>query len=1007
MVIPVSFPTRKGDNEVSSGSSSQPMECPACTTQNLDTAAVCAKCQTPLPFADSQTLNEAGTLDNWNVSTPLSVRVSPPNAKTEQLAAGTLLAGRYEILQLLGAGGMGAVYKARDKELDRLVALKLIRPELARNPEMLRRFKQELILARQVTHKNVIRIFDLGEADGAKFISMDFVEGQDLHALLLQRGKFSPGDAARIMLQICRALEAAHAERVIHRDLKPQNIMLDQNGRVYVMDFGIARSAHLPGMTQTGALIGTPEYMSPEQARGEELDERSDIFSLGVIFYEILTGKPPYPADAPLATLWKRMQEPVTPPSQLDPSIPAALNSMVVRALEIEPDKRFGSAREMASQVEIWLGPTAGGSAIFLPDSRATTYWKFMSAGLGVLLSLAVVFGAFVWKGPRKPSPVHDPVSVIVADFANTTGDSVFDETLEPPLSVALEDASFISSFNRNQARKIAAQLKPGVTALDESTARLVGDREGINFVVAGLIEKKGSGYKVQAKTLEVASGKTVLEVNETAADKKGVLGIVDRVAARTRRALGDSTPESVQLSAAGTFTTNSLEAAHAYALAQEAQWAGKFEEAIPLYEQAISSDASLGRAYAGLASTSANLGRRKDAEDYYQKALAHMDRMSDREKYRTRGGYYLANREPRKAMEEYAELVKQFPSDVAGYTNLAFAYFYVRDMPNAVENGRHAVELAPKGLIQLNNLALYKVYAGDYGAAAENARKVIEQNSSFALAYNTLAMAQAGQGQLAEADQTYQKMETISARGAELAAMGRVDLLLYQGRSKDALVLLEKASHSGAQKLDDTTLAAYSLLAAEAKMAAGKGSEAAADAKSALAHDSGPITQFSVGLVYAEAGQYASIQPLISDLSGRLDADSQAYGMLLDGEVSLRRGDAKRAILRIQEAQKLSDTWVGRLALGRAYVEAGLFTEADSELENCLKRRGEASAVYLDDVPTFRMLPLVNYYLGRAQEGMKSPAAAVESYKAFLAAKANGDEVGLVKDAQKRVAIR
>ena len=980
------------------------MECPVCAAKNPDAASQCGSCHTPLPVSSSQeTLNEDGAPGDW------SVEVTPQQGFAtayEALKQGTVLAGRYEILQLLGRGGMGAVYKARDTELDRIVALKLIRPELAKNPEILRRFKLELILARQVTHKNVIRIFDLGQSEGIKFITMDFVQGQDLRAILLVRGKFSPDEAARIMLQICRALEAAHAERVIHRDLKPQNIMLDQNGRVYVMDFGIARSAHLPGMTQTGALIGTPEYMSPEQARGEELDERSDIFSLGVIFYEILTGKPPYPSDTPLATLWKRMQEPVTPPSQYDPTLPPALNAIVVKALEIEPGKRFGSARDMANQLELWLGPSADSSTILLPDSRATAYWKLTSAGLGVLLSVAVVFGAFVWKGPRKAASVHDPVTVLVANFTNTTRDNVFDETLEPPLSVALEDASFISSFNRNQAKKIAAQLQHGPSSLDESAARLVGDREGINFVVSGLIEKKGRGYEVRAKTLEVASGKIVLEVNETADDKKSVLGVVDRVAAKMRRALGDSTPESAQLSAAGTFTTSSLEAAHAYGLAQDLQWAGKFEEAIPLYEQAITFDPNLGRAYAGLASTHANLGHRKDAENYYQKALEHIDRMSEREKYRTRGGYYLANRKPRKAMEEYSDLVKQFPSDAAGYTNLALAYFYVRDMPGAVENGRHAIDLAPKGLIQLNNLALYSVYAGDFSTAADVARKVISQNPSFALAYNTLAMAQAGQGQLAEADITYQRMGTISARGAEMAIMGRADLLLYQGRSKDAIALLQQASSSSAEKLDDSTLAAYSILTAEAKLAAGKASEAVANAKSALAHDTGASTLISAGLVYVEVGQYASVQALIAQLSARLDADSQAYGKLLDGEMSLKRGDARQAILRFQESQRLSDTWIGRFDLGRAYIEAGAFPEADSALENCLKRRGEASALYLDDVPTFRVLPPVNYYLGRAQEGMKSPAA-VESYKAFLAAKTRSEELGLVQDAQRRVTVR
>jgi len=912
-----------------------------------------------------------------------------------------VLGGRYEVLQLLGRGGMGAVYKAHDKELDRIVALKLIRPDLARNPEMVRRFKQELILARQITHKNVIRIFDLGQSEGIKFITMDFVEGHDLRALLKEKGKFPPREAARIMLQICRALEAAHGEHVIHRDLKPQNIMLDGKGRVYVMDFGIARSVHVPGMTQTGALIGTPEYMSPEQARGENLDQRSDIFSLGVILYEILTGKKPYPSDVPIATLWKRMQEPVIPPVKLEPSLPLALNGIVVKALQIEPESRFASAREMAHRLEIWLGPSAESSAIFLPAPRTTHYWKWASGALGVLLIVAIV--AFRLKGPAKPPPVHAPVSVLVADFANTTGDNVFDETLEPPLSVALEDASFISSYNRNQAKKIAAQLQPGASSLEETTARLLGVREGISFIVAGLIEKRGSGYKVRSRMLEAATGKIVLETNENADDKKGVLGAVGKIAAQTRRVLGDTTPESAQVSAAGTFTTTSLEAAHAYALAQDLQWAGKWEQAIPLYEQAVQFDPNLGRAYAGLASTSANTGRRKDAEKYYQLALKHIDRMSDREKYRTRGGYYLSNREPRKAIEEYSALVQQFPSDAAGYSNLALAYFYLRDMRRATEEGRHAIGLAPKGLIQLNNLALYAVYAGDFSTAADTARKVIGQNSSFELAYGALAMAQTGQSQLADADLTYQKLETISALGADMATMGQVDMLLYQGRTKDAIALLQKVNGTSV-KMDDSTLAAHLLLQAEAKLAAGRASDAAADAKSALAHDNGAISQFGAGLIYVEAGQYAPVQAIASQLSGRLDADSQAYGKLLEGEMFLKRGDAKRAIALFLEAQKLSDTWMGRMDLGRAYIEAGAFTEADSELENCLKRRGEASAIYLDDVPTFRRLPPVYYYLGRAQEGLKSPAAA-ESFKTFLAIKGKGDEAGLVKDAERRVA--
>ena len=978
------------------------MKCPVCAAENPQTASHCGKCQTPFFGAASQeTLNDARSPGAW------SVAVTPPPhgiaAASGDLETGTVLAGRYEIAQLLGRGGMGAVYKAHDTELNRVVAVKLIRPELAKNPEVLQRFKQELILARQVTHKNVIRIFDLGQSEGIKFITMDFVEGQDLRRLLSERGKFPPEQAARVMLQICRALEAAHAEGVIHRDLKPQNILLDGNGRVYVMDFGIARSAYLPGMTQTGAIIGTPEYMSPEQARGERLTERSDLFSLGVIFYELLTGKSPYPADAPLGTLWKRLQEKPKPPAEVDAGVPVPLNDIVMSALEIEPEKRISSAREMAQQLEIWLGPSAEGSTIFLPAPKASVHWKWASAGLGVLLVAAVI--AFRPRGPAKPELVHAPVSVLVADFINSTGDSVFDETLEPPLSVALEDASFISSYNRNQAKKIGAQVRPSSIGLEETTARLVADREGINYIVAGLIEKKGNGYEVRSKTLETASGKVVAEAKELASDKKSVLSVVEKIAAKTRRALGDTTPESDQLKAAGTFTTSSLEAAHAYALAQDLQWAGKWEEAIPLYEQAIQFDPNLGRAYAGLASTSANMGRRKDAEKNYQLALQHLDRMSDREKYRTRGGYYLANRKPRKAIEEYSALVQQFPSDGAGYSNLALGFFYLRDMPKALEQGRQAVELFPKGLLQLNNLALYAVYAGDFATAASNARKVISQNASYVNAYGALAMAQMGQGQLVEAERTYQDMAKISSRGAEMATMGRADLLLYQGRTKEAIALLQESLSPASGKHDDSTIAAYLLLSAEAKLAAGIASEAAAEARSALAHDNGGTAQFSAGRIYLEAGQFAAAQALAAQLSSQMNPDDQAYSKLLEGESYLRRGDPRRAAALFEEAQKFADTWIGRFDLGRAYLEMGAFTEADSEMEKCLKRRGEGSALFLDDVPTFRAIPQIYYYLGRAQEGLKSTAAVV-SYKSFLDIKTQSDERGLVADARRRIAL-
>src|SRR4051812_14702098 len=295
--------------------------------------------QTPPPSAsDAPTMIHSSALPLSSGPAAPSPAYSQSGALLMMFQPGPGRAGRYRILRVLGEGGMGAVYQARDQELERVIALKVIRPELAGNPSILQRFKQELILARHVTHKNVIRIYDLGEADGVKFITMEYVDGEDLRGLLRRQTKLSPSEAVDIIIQICRALDCAHSEGVIHRDLKPQNVMRDPQGRVVVMDFGLARSLESSdGMTQTGALVGTLEYMSPEQALGATLDQRSDLFAAGLIFYELLTGKAPYKADTAIASLMKRTHERAIPASDVDNSVPVSLSTIVSRCLERDP----------------------------------------------------------------------------------------------------------------------------------------------------------------------------------------------------------------------------------------------------------------------------------------------------------------------------------------------------------------------------------------------------------------------------------------------------------------------------------------------------------------------------------------------------------------------------------------------------------------------------------------------------------------------------------------------
>src|SRR5262245_2004628 len=283
-------------------------------------------------------------------------RPSAMHTGRRQLRPGDLFGGRYQILQLLGEGGMGAVYKARDREVEHLVALKLIRPEMANHPVILARFKQELLTARQVTHRNVIRIYDIAEAEGTKYITMEFVDGSDLRKLLHDQGKLAPEQAVAIVRQICQALEAAHGAGVIHRDLKPQNIMQEKSGRILVMDFGLARSLQSDGMTESGVLLGTIEYMSPEQALGRHVDARSDIFTLGLIFYELLTGKVPYKADTAMASLLLRNQERAIPVAELDTAIPKGLSDIVSKCLERDLTQRYQSVQSILSDLDAWEG---------------------------------------------------------------------------------------------------------------------------------------------------------------------------------------------------------------------------------------------------------------------------------------------------------------------------------------------------------------------------------------------------------------------------------------------------------------------------------------------------------------------------------------------------------------------------------------------------------------------------------------------------------------------------
>lgn len=973
------------------------MVCPQCSYDNPESSTQCVRCTTPLPLSE-QTLATSGA--GWSVPAPA---VSAPHSAPSQLATGSVIGHRYEIIRILGQGGMGAVYQAYDRELERQVGLKVIRSDMAANPEILKRFKQELILARQITHKNVIRIFDLGQVEGLKFITMEYIDGENLQSLLRRKKKLEPQEAASIIAQVCRALDAAHNEGVIHRDLKPQNIMLDKTGRAYVMDFGIARSMVGDGMTQTGALIGTPDYMSPEQAKGQPLDARSDLFSVGIIFYEILSGIVPFDADTTMGKLWKRTNEPARPVTELDQTIPQALSDIVRKCLEIDPQKRFASASEMLQAIETWQGPGSGTRVIGPAGLPWALYTKWLAAALVVAVVGALLLRSKLFPRPTGP---HPPVTLLIADFDNKTGDPVFDGTLEPIVGITLEGAPFISSFNRGQAKKIAAGLKPGTTRLDTASARLVADREGVNAIVTGSIAPDGSGYKVYVSTVDPATGKSVITEQKPASNRQDVLAVAGKLAEGIRKGLGDTTLDSKK-SASETFTAASLEAAHAYALGQDSQMSGKWSDALAAFAKAVEIDPDLGRAYAGTAAIYANLGRRQEAEKYYALALKHIDRMTEREKYRTRSGYYLLMRDQFRAMQELNALVNDYPADTSGHANLALAYFYDRDMKKALDEQKRALEISPHSVLPRVNYSMYALYASDFDTAANQAQSILNDSPNFDQALRTLALADLARGREEEARQDYTRLQNVNAYGASVAASGLADLALYQGRLADAVAILQRAIPGDLAAKDLDSAADRTATLALVQITLGKTQDALASAGKVAADSKEPSVLYRAAQVYIAAGQEQKALQLAAALSARLETEPKMYAKLIAGEALLKKANPRDALTSFQEAQKISDSWLGHLDMGRAYLDLGTaFAEASSEFDVCFRRRGEATSVFLDDIPSYHFLPPVYYYQGRARQGLGSPGAA-ESYKQFLAIKEKGAGDPLVADAQRRVASR
>jgi serine/threonine protein kinase/tetratricopeptide (TPR) repeat protein len=695
-------------------------------------------------------------------------------APREELTTGSAFAGRYQIIEELGKGGMGKVYKADDIELKEKVALKLIKPEISADKNTVERFQNELKFARKIVHKNVGRMYDLGKEEGSYYITMEYVEGQDLKGLIRQSGQLAIGTTISIAKQICEGLAEAHKLGVIHRDLKPSNIMVDRDGQVRIMDFGIARSLKGKGITGAGVIIGTPEYMSPEQVEGKDVDHRSDIYSLGAILFEMVTGRVPFEGDTPFTVGVKHKSEIPVDPREINAQVPEDLSRIILKCLEKEREIRYQSAGEVRSElVKIAEGlPTtekfvASKKPMTSKEITVTLSKKKILIPALAILVLAVVAVVVVLFLPKE-IPVEHSMAVIT--FENQTGEQSYDylqKAIPNLLITSLEQSNNISVVTWERMHDLLDLMGKGdVEVIDGDLGFELCRQNGIEAIVLGSYVKAGEMFATDVKVLDVRT-KNLLK--STSSRGKGIDSIlerqIDELSKEISKGVGlpSRTVDAVKARIAD-VTTTSMEAYDYYLKGREANDKFYHEEGKQYLEKAVELDPQFAVAYLHLWNANYQLKSRGGKTlELLRKAKEYSEKATEKERLYILAEYAKSiERDSEKQIRILEELTEKYPNEKDAYVELGFIYQNRGLLEDSIRENKKALELAPNDGYILNQLGYTYSDMGEYEKAVECFETYANLYPEDANPVDSMAEQYFRMGRLDEAIVNYKKVLEI-----------------------------------------------------------------------------------------------------------------------------------------------------------------------------------------------------------------------------------------------------